>query len=123
MSICNHIWFLAGSLNGLPIEGCGICGVQRGRPDLRQQPERKNMSEPDQGESVLGEKPDGFKVRQKPLPLTAAEREHAATVLLRESRNELKKWSARYAGSDHAKRAVIRTANLISRIDELLLQL
>jgi hypothetical protein len=34
----------------------------------------------------------------------------------------LKRWSARYAGSDHAKKHVIETAQLVERIDEWLLR-
>jgi hypothetical protein len=43
--------------------------------------------------------------------------------LLRESRESLKRWAARYAGSNHAKKQVIATAGLIQRIDDWLLKL
>lgn len=40
--------------------------------------------------------------------------------LLMRIRGCMKRWSARYAGSDHAKKHVIETALLIQEIDELI---
>jgi hypothetical protein len=45
-----------------------------------------------------------------------------ARELLEAIRPCLKRWSARYAGSDHAKKHVIETALLVERIDEWLLR-
>jgi hypothetical protein len=56
--------------------------------------------------------------------LGTAEREAQVTPqvmanLLLRIRPVLKRWCARYAGSDHAKRAVIESADLIAEIDAL----
>lgn len=42
--------------------------------------------------------------------------------LLETARPCLKRWAARYAGSDHAKKHVVETANLIEMIDDWLLR-
>jgi hypothetical protein len=45
---------------------------------------------------------------------------HGVTVdLLSRLRKCLKRWCARYAGSDHAKKHVIETADLIAEIDQV----
>jgi hypothetical protein len=44
-----------------------------------------------------------------------------ANKLLTAARQSLKRWATRYAGSDHAKKAVTATHHLIQQIDEWLL--